>query len=119
MKNYRSRNIQVKYYKGDDNLPSRILNFNVSEKTIKAFLLSSNDERNIMQFCNTYDGEDAEALYQFAKKYSAIQYEQIKYDTKFLAAYEQFKKNLGESVTGSHAEINQMRETYYWNFYIN
>lgn len=36
-----------------------------------------------------------------------------------LAAYEQFKKNLGDSITGSHAEINQIRETYYWNFYIN
>lgn len=63
--------VKLKYYKGDEFVPSKEMLCEIKMDVVKAFILQTDEVRSVGTFLRTIDGEDAEALLDYAKRTTA------------------------------------------------
>lgn len=67
-KKEKTARVKLKYYKGDEFVPSKEMLCEIKMDVVKAFILQTDEVRSVGTFLRTIDGEDAEALLDYAKK---------------------------------------------------
>ena len=93
-KKEKTARVKLKYYKGDEFVPSKEMLCEIKMDVVKAFILQTDEVRSVGTFLRTIDGEDAEALLDYAKKNNGV----VKIGVKYCAAcqnkYDRYVKNL-------------------------
>lgn len=84
--------VKLKYYRGDEFVPSKEMLCEIKMDIIKAFMLQTNETRSVGTFLRTIDGEDAEALLNYAKKNNGVVKIGVKYCDACKQAYNRYAK---------------------------
>lgn len=97
-------------YIDDDYLPSRQLEFTITEECLKDYLIETEDDRTVEEFLTTYDSDESSVLYEYATDNNRILSEEITYCDNFITDYNDY-------VNDKLIKISQ--EEYYWYEYRN
>ena len=107
-KKKKTARVKLKYYKGDEFVPSKEMLCEIKMDVVKAFILQTDEVRSVGAFLRTIDGEDAEALLDYAKKNNGV----VKIGVKYCAAcqneYDRYVKNHPGDGAFTKAEFYRM-----------
>ncbi len=107
-KKEKTARVKLRYYRGDEFVPSKEVLCEIKMDVVKAFVLQTDEARGVGTFLRTIDGEDAEALLDYAKKNNGV----VKIGVKYCAAcqneYDRYVKNHPGDGAFTKAEFYRM-----------
>lgn len=96
-KKEKTARVKLRYYRGDEFVPSKEVLCEIKMDVVKTFVLQTDEARGVGTFLRTIDGEDAEALLDYAKKNNGV----VKIGVKYCAAcqneYDRYVKTIRET----------------------
>lgn len=107
-KKEKTARVKLRYYRGDEFMPSKEMLCEIKMDVVKAFVLQTDEARGVGQFLRTIDGEDAEALLDYAKKNNGVVKIGVKYCSACQKEYDRYAKSHPGDGAFTKAEFYRM-----------
>lgn len=93
--------------------------FMITEKCLQDYMTETEDDRTVEMFLETYDSDEAEAVYGYAADDGRILSDEIIYCDEFIEKYNDFISRIQMFNPDMTAEQISTKESYYWTVYTN